>query len=1110
MPVSAFAHRQVTGLFTGTIIAIIRKKIQILNFLNLCTGVAFVSRGGDTLHRYYIVMHMNCTLPHLETVNFRTSSRCVSRSGNFGLPTAVTLIFIVMFLMTCGDVEANPGPWDITRRNNKAQSEDTAQSHRPPQVLPENTQPQTTPQNQQSEATTELLAKKTGFSFVYKTRISESNWEMTRPSGSHACAVKDLNCSLKLLSRSRRNLARYASHIHFLTSCKVNNVHPKGMTLRFPEHALPKSDSLKQMVKSSLRKAEQDIMDACISCYDKCVDNEKDNISQTLYHLHQTINDYDYFDSLVFSHRRELNALKVKHNREKRKKLHKLLQQADVQPHPNPPQPNHSLRPKTKRNRRFKRRSDNKVIFSNPKLVVNLSKFPLSDSQRDLLALGPKFCPTPQALNSNQLYRDVEEGCRRVRLKEYHYDPDDDSDPSPPPKFYSPTYWAPPSGRDLAIDAFCATLQSKTRNFKNNRSLPDNLVPEQRQALTELSSEIQNRNIRITQADKGGAVVILDTKDYIQEAHRQLEDPTYYIKLQKDTTLSIAKTSNQLMDSLYANEHIDKDTHRWAVVQPNQVRTHQFYILPKIHKTLVNPPGRPIVSGTNGPTEKPSKLCDFWLHDYVTRLPSYIKDTTDMLQTINRWNRDHGPFPPQTQLVTMDVTSLYSNIPHDELLTALKHFLDTPLPQSTTPRPPTQDILGIVKHILTNNVFSFEDQIYCQIRGTAMGTPMAPSAANLFMGWLEKNLQSASPIAFPTQYWKRYIDDIFFLWTDSEANLNSFFSFLNNSHPSIKFTMDHSLTNLPFLDISISLKDGFLHTDLYTKPTDSHAYLPATSCHPSHVIRNIPYSQFLRLLRLCSDRTVFNSRCKTLETWLLERGYKSHAIKKARSKASLIPRTTALEYKHKQTTDRPPLVVTHNPHNPPLHHWLAQLHKSIIQTSSRAKKAVPEPPILGQRNPPTLRSLLMPSVLPPAVPHISGCYKCNNKRCVMCAEHLVSSMTVKSDQTDKTYQLQDRLSCDSTNVVYLLYCDTCKNAQYIGETKNSLKTRFYLHRSHIKKNTGTLVTQHFNQPNHSMQNMKCIAVERVYGKGVAARLHRERVWMNRLKTLHPLGLNSNE
>ena len=956
--------------------------------------------------------------------------------------------------------------------------------------------------------TTHLLLHRPWFTDFLNLTPPESLSDclMAARNGSHD--PMDLDSSLKRLSRTRENLARNQSHVHFLTTCKEKGILPKGMTLKFLFCALPKIDALKDSIKDTIHTAEMNILTACITNYQARVETERAHADHILYQLQQTVNDQTLFDNLIFSHRRELNNLKRQYNRRKQKKVNALLRLPEI---PSDQQPRIEHKSKTKRNRRFIRLPGNhNPIHPNPNLVVNLSKVTLTESQHEVLSLGPKFCPTPRSLNHKQLCNDVTEGCRRVRLKEYHYNPEVNSEPTPPPRFYSPTFWNPPSGRDLAIDAYCTTLQSKTASYKHNKQIPDNLTPDHRTAVEELSTLTKNRQIRITQADKGGAVVVQDTADYINEAHRQLHNEAYYAKLTKDPTPSIAKVSNQLVEKLHNKQLIDDNTYRWALVEPNQTKTHTFYILPKIHKTLVNPPGRPIVSGINGPTEKLSKLTDYWLQDYVRSLPSHIQDTTDMLQTIDRWNKDFGPFPPQTRLVTIDVVSLYSNIPHDELLTSLQHYLDKPLPIYSTSRPPTKDILEIASHVLTNNIFTFESQIYRQIQGTAMGTPMAPAAANLFMGALELKLQTNSPVPFPTRFWRRYIDDIFFLWSGDEAELHTFLNFLNNSHPTIKFTMSHSLTDIPFLDISISLHQGFLHTDLYTKPTDSHAYLPANSCHPSHVIRNIPYSQFLRLLRICSDNSVFTSRCNTLETWLLHRGYKPHHIKQARKKASLISRSEALKYQPKNSTDRPPLIVTYNPRNPPLTHWLSQLHSSIIQTSNRARKAVPLPPILGQRNPPNLRSILMPSVLPSSLSESPGCYQCNSKRCVMCADHLVEATSVTSHHSGKTFQLRNRLSCNSTNIIYLLYCNKCKHTQYIGETKNTLKTRFYLHRSHIKKNTGTLVTQHFNKTNHTLNDMKCIAVERVYGHGLEARLERERAWMARLQTLQPHGLNSNE
>ena len=89
--------------------------------------------------------------------------------------------------------------------------------------------------------------------------------------------------------------------------------------------------------------------------------------------------------------------------------------------------------------------------------------------------------------------------------------------------------------------------------------------------------------------------------------------------------------------------------------------------------------------------------------------------------------------------------------------------------------PPTERVADIANHVLSSNVFSFEDDYFQQIFGTAMGTPMAPSAPNLFMGWLEAQLLASSPVPVSQDTRKRFIDDIFLTWTGTPEDLDVFF-----------------------------------------------------------------------------------------------------------------------------------------------------------------------------------------------------------------------------------------------------------------------------------------------------------------------------------------------
>ena len=107
------------------------------------------------------------------------------------------------------------------------------------------------------------------------------------------------------------------------------------------------------------------------------------------------------------------------------------------------------------------------------------------------------------------------------------------------------------------------------------------------------------------------------------------------------------------------------------------------------------------------------------------------------------------------------------------------------------------------------------------------------------------------------------------IWTEGLDRLKIFVDYLNNIHPTINFTSNHSLTNVLFFDVMVSLNNGTIETDLYTKPTDKHQHLLSSSCHPQHTNKAIPFSLAHRIRRICSTDTTFTLRLNELRTYLL-------------------------------------------------------------------------------------------------------------------------------------------------------------------------------------------------------------------------------------------------
>ena len=144
---------------------------------------------------------------------------------------------------------------------------------------------------------------------------------------------------------------------------------------------------------------------------------------------------------------------------------------------------------------------------------------------------------------------------------------------------------------------------------------------------------------------------------------------------------------------------------------------------------------------------------------------------------------------------------------------------------------------------------------------------MAPSYANIFMGDLERKI--SDKVDKRPNIWWRYIDDVFAIWPHSAELLVEFIRQINNMHSIIEFTAEWSNRSIVFLDVKVTLDEGCLTTDLFTKSTEMHQYLHKQSCHPTHCKSTIAYSQALRLRRIRSNDDTYLRRTEELKEYLV-------------------------------------------------------------------------------------------------------------------------------------------------------------------------------------------------------------------------------------------------
>ncbi|XP_033103820.1 uncharacterized protein LOC117106549 [Anneissia japonica] len=379
---------------------------------------------------------------------------------------------------------------------------------------------------------------------------------------------------------------------------------------------------------------------------------------------------------------------------------------------------------------------------------------------------------------------------------------------------------------------------------------------------------------------------------------------------------------------------------------------------------------------------------------------------------------------------------------------------------------------------------------------------MAPSYANIFMADLEDRILSNYHLK-PTFY-TRYIDDIFLIWEDGLDSLKQFETYINNIHPSIKFTLEMSRTEIPFLDITTMLHNGDLSTTIYSKPTDNHKYLDYFSFHPMNLKRSIVYSQVLRLKRICSEPTDYATRVSSLASQFIKCRYPLSVIKSAITKASHRPRTDLLKYNAKSHSDRIPLILDYSPRTRPLTNAIKTDFETLKKDPS-IKAAFQNPPIIARRQPPNLKSLLTSTQLPTTgnTPK-KGNMPCGKARCQLC-NIINTKQTFKVPGTNFIIHPPND-DCCAHNVLYLIYCTKCNNGNYVGETGTTFRSRFNNHKTTIRnKDSNHTVSLHFNSLDHDINDMRFLIISSNF-KSTKDRRCEETKWIHRLKT-HINGLN---
>jgi len=388
------------------------------------------------------------------------------------------------------------------------------------------------------------------------------------------------------------------------------------------------------------------------------------------------------------------------------------------------------------------------------------------------------------------------------------------------------------------------------------------LTPTQKLTLNKLKHSTE---FIISPTNKNLGPAIMNRDAYIKQVLTEHLCMSSYLQINSTIAVhQIAHTKQRLIETFQAHRHtltqpeLDLFTRSFT----NRHRIPIFYGMPKVHKTPLQL--RPVVSCINSFPSIFSTWLDFRMHELLHLIPSYIKNSTKLINDLKNLTLYH-------RMQDYFASSMYTNIDTRIGIEDFQHLFT--LYTDLIPEDFLKDFfLATLDIIMNNNIFSFGDTFWCQLQGTAMGTPAAPSYSIITYGYHE-NTRIMNTYHSNLIYYKRYIDDIFGIWMDFPNTSWENFKTSLNQFGRLRWNVEDLTTSTTFLDLQIDVVNGRLFTRTYQKELNLYLYIPPTSAHPQRCFKGLITGELLRYWTQNTVQEDFINITQLFIQWLIQRGH---------------------------------------------------------------------------------------------------------------------------------------------------------------------------------------------------------------------------------------------